>query len=55
MAIIVHTDCCWYVGDEDCHKCLLKGLLFNCTNCPSYDDPHACDPAPAKEENDERI
>lgn len=29
----IDTGCMYYVGDEDCHKCIKKGLLFNCDGC----------------------
>ena len=29
----IDTGCMYYVGDEDCHKCIKKGLLFNCEGC----------------------
>lgn len=30
---MIDVGCRYYVGDEDCHKCLLKGLLFDCSGC----------------------
>lgn len=33
MSKMIDTGCHYYVGDEDCHKCLWKGLVFMCSGC----------------------
>lgn len=30
---MIDVGCEYYVGDEDCYKCLKKGLLFHCEGC----------------------
>lgn len=34
---MIDVGCGYYVGDEDCHKCIKKGLLFHCDGCEELD------------------
>jgi len=34
---MIHKDCCYYDGDEDCNKCSQYGYISTCVECDWYD------------------
>lgn len=34
---MIHTNCPYYCGDEDCNKCSVRGYFFSCAGCEEYE------------------